>query len=29
VAGLLYWRWFRAGRPAGLEAVEREAELEA
>lgn len=26
VAAALYWRWVRAGRPAGLEAVEREAE---
>jgi hypothetical protein len=26
IAGLLYWRWVRAGRPAGLEAVEQMAE---
>lgn len=26
VAGGLYWRWVRAGRPAGLEAIEREVE---
>ena len=24
VAGFLYWRWVRAGRPRGIEAVERE-----
>jgi len=29
VASLLYWRWVRAGRPGGIEAVEREAEAEA
>lgn len=28
VAAGLYWRWVRAGRPAGLEAIEREAEAE-
>jgi amino acid transporter len=28
VAGGLYWRWVRAGRPAGLERIEREAEAE-
>ena len=28
VAAGLYWRWIRAGRPAGLEAIEREAEAE-
>jgi hypothetical protein len=28
VAAVLYWRWVRAGRPHGIEAVEREAELE-
>jgi len=27
VAAALYWRWVRAGRPRGIEAVEREAEL--
>jgi amino acid transporter len=26
VAGFLYWRWVRAGRPRGIEAIEREAE---
>jgi hypothetical protein len=26
IAGFLYWRWVRAGRPRGIEAVEREAE---
>jgi Amino acid permease len=26
VAAVLYWRWVRAGRPAGIEAIEREAE---
>jgi hypothetical protein len=29
VAAFLYWRWVRAGRPRGIEAVERTAELEA
>jgi hypothetical protein len=28
VAAVLYWRWVRAGRPAGIEAIEREAEAE-
>ena len=28
VAAVLYWRWFRAGRPRGIEAVEREAEAD-
>jgi amino acid transporter len=28
VAGVLQWRWVRAGRPRGIEAVEREAEAE-
>ena len=28
VAAGLFWRWVRAGRPAGLEAIEREAEAE-
>jgi hypothetical protein len=26
IGGLLYWRWVRAGRPAGLEEIERHAE---
>jgi hypothetical protein len=26
VAAVLYWRWVRAGRPRGIEAIEREAE---
>ena len=26
VAGVLYWRWVKAGRPRGIEAIEREAE---
>ena len=26
IAGLLYWRWVRAGRPAGLEEIERPTE---
>ena len=26
IAGALYWRWVRAGRPGGLEAIERRAE---
>jgi len=26
VAGALYWRWVRAGRPRGIQAIEREAE---
>jgi hypothetical protein len=29
VVALLWWRWIRAGRPAGIEAIEREAEEEA
>jgi len=29
IAGGLYWRWVRTGRPAGLEEVERHAEEEA
>jgi len=29
VAGTLYWRWVRAGRPGGIERIEREAEAEA
>lgn len=29
VAALLYWRWVRAGRPRGIEAVERHADGEA
>jgi Mn2+/Fe2+ NRAMP family transporter len=29
VAAMLYWRWVRAGRPRGIEAVEREAEAAA
>jgi hypothetical protein len=28
VAGILHWRWVRAGRPAGIESIEREAEAE-
>jgi hypothetical protein len=28
IAALLYFRWVRAGRPAGIEAIEREAEAE-
>ncbi len=28
VATGLYWRWVRAGRPRGIEAIEREAERE-
>lgn len=28
IAAALYWRWLRAGRPAGLERIEREAEAE-
>lgn len=28
IAGLLYWRWVRAGRPRGIETVERTAEAE-
>jgi hypothetical protein len=28
VAAILHWRWVRAGRPRGIEAVEREAEAE-
>ena len=28
VAGVLYWRWVRAGRPRGIEAIEREAEAD-
>ena len=29
IAGLLYSRWVRAGRPAGLEEIERHAEEDA
>jgi hypothetical protein len=29
IAALLYWRWVAAGRPAGLEGVERHAEDDA
>jgi hypothetical protein len=25
VAGVLYWRWVRAGRPRGIDAIERQA----
>jgi hypothetical protein len=28
VAALLYWRWVRSGRPRGIEAIERQAELD-
>jgi Amino acid permease len=28
VAGFLYWRWVRAGKPRGIQAIEREAEAE-
>jgi hypothetical protein len=28
IAAVLYWRWARAGRPGGIEAVERQAEAE-
>jgi len=28
IAAVLYWRWVRAGRPRGIEAIEREAETE-
>ena len=28
IAGGLYWRWIRLGRPAGLSQIEREAEAE-
>jgi hypothetical protein len=28
VAGVIYWRWNRAGRPRGIESVERRAEAE-
>ena len=28
VAGWLYWRWVRAGRSAGLERIERQADAE-
>jgi hypothetical protein len=28
IAGILYWRWVRSGRPGGIEAIEREAEGE-
>jgi hypothetical protein len=28
IAAALYWRWVRAGRPRGIEAVERDAEAE-
>jgi hypothetical protein len=26
VAGILYWRWIRAGKPRGIDQVERSAE---
>jgi hypothetical protein len=26
IAAVLYWRWIRAGRPAGLEQIERESD---
>jgi amino acid permease-like protein len=29
VAAALYWRWARAGRPSGIETIEREAEADA
>jgi Amino acid permease len=28
IAAVLYWRWVRAGRPSGIESIEREAEAE-
>jgi amino acid transporter len=28
IAGILHWRWIRAGRPRGIEAIEREAEAD-
>jgi hypothetical protein len=28
IAAALYWRWVRGGRPRGIEAIEREAEVE-
>jgi hypothetical protein len=28
IAAILYWRWVRAGRPSGIESIEREAEAE-
>lgn len=28
VAGFLYWRWVRAGKPRGIDAIEREAEID-
>jgi hypothetical protein len=28
IAATLYWRWVRAGRPAGIESIEREAEAD-
>jgi amino acid transporter len=28
VAGFLYWRWVRAGKPRGIDAIEREAEAD-
>jgi hypothetical protein len=28
IAAVLQWRWVRAGRPRGIEAIEREAEAE-
>jgi len=28
IAGVLYWRWVRAGRPRGIEAIERKAEAD-
>ena len=29
IAAVLYWRWARAGRPRGIDAIERRAEAEA
>ncbi|MGB0093748.1 MAG: hypothetical protein WBP81_14610 [Solirubrobacteraceae bacterium] len=28
VAALLHWRWVQAGRPRGIQAIEREAEAD-
>jgi hypothetical protein len=28
IAGILYWRWVRAGRPRGIEGIERHPEAE-
>ena len=28
IAAVLYWRWVRAGRPRGIETIEREAEAD-